>query len=124
MHVLGLLSSGGTSQICPAWSPSKHQLTPALSPIWGPRAKPCRPEEVVYSPNDICSHFTQRLFRPRLPQQHTCNIPYYTFNTIHTYYTSHSSKQLHLLFTRQVHSFISLVLHSRPAALGLLCPIH
>jgi hypothetical protein len=28
------------------------------------------------------------------------------------------------LFTWRVHSFISLVLHSRPAVLGLLCPIH
>jgi hypothetical protein len=47
---------------------------PALSPIWGPRPKLRRPEEVVYSPNDNCSHFTQCLFPPKLPQQHTCTI--------------------------------------------------
>ncbi len=29
-----------------------------------------------------------------------------------------------LLFTWQIHSFISSALHSRPAALGLQCPIH
>jgi hypothetical protein len=68
------VSSCGTSQICPAWSPSEHQLTPALSPFWGPRPKPRCPEEVVYSPNDSCSHFTQRLFPPKLPQRHTCTI--------------------------------------------------
>jgi hypothetical protein len=30
-------------------------------PIWGPRPKPRRPEEIVYILNDSCSHFTQRL---------------------------------------------------------------
>jgi hypothetical protein len=80
-------------------SPSEHQLTLALSPIWGPRPKPRRPEEVVNSPNDSCSHFTQRLFPPKLPQQHTCTTSYDTFNIIHIYYTSHSQEQLHLLFT-------------------------
>ncbi len=74
MYTLGLSSSWGTSGIRPAWSPCEHQLTPALSPIWGPSPKPCRPEEVVYSPNDSCSHLTQRLFPPKLPQQHTCTI--------------------------------------------------
>ncbi len=74
MYILGLSSSWGTSRIYPAWSPSEHQLTPALSPIWGPRPKPSHPEEVVYSPNGSCSHFTQRLFPPKLPQQHTCTI--------------------------------------------------
>ncbi len=47
-------------------SPSEHLLTPALSPalspFGGPRPKPRRPEEVVYSPNDSYSHFTQRVF--------------------------------------------------------------
>jgi hypothetical protein len=78
--------------MCPAWSPSEHQLTPALSPIWGPRPKPRRLEEVVYSLNDSCSHFTQRLIPPKLPQQHRCTIPHYTFTIIHTYYASHSNK--------------------------------
>jgi hypothetical protein len=95
MYILGLSPFWGTSRISPAWSPSEHQLTPAMSPIWGPRPKPCRPEEVVYSPNDSCSHFTQCLFPPKLPQQHTCTSLHCTFTIIHTYYTSHSSKQLH-----------------------------
>ncbi len=60
VYILGLCSSWGTSRICPAWSPSEHQLTPALSLIWGLCPKPRRPEEVVYSPNDSCSHFAQR----------------------------------------------------------------
>ncbi len=33
MCILGLCSSWGTSRICPAWSPSEHQLAPALSPF-------------------------------------------------------------------------------------------
>ncbi len=74
MCVLGLSSSWGTSRICPAWSPSAHQLTPTLSPIWGPRLKPRHPEEVVYSSNDSCSRFTQHLFPPKLPQRHMCTV--------------------------------------------------
>jgi hypothetical protein len=63
-----------TSRIRPAWSPCEHQLTPALSPIWGPHLKPHRPEEVVSGLNDSCSHFTQRLFPLKLPRQHACTI--------------------------------------------------
>jgi hypothetical protein len=69
MYILGLSSSWGTSRIFPAWSPFEHQLTPALSPLWGQRPKPRRPEE-VYTPIDRCSNFTQHLFPPKLP----CNI--------------------------------------------------
>jgi hypothetical protein len=38
-----------------------------LCPHLGPRLKPRRPGEVVYSPNDSCSHFTQRLFPLYVP---------------------------------------------------------
>ncbi len=98
MYILGLCVSWGTSRICPAWSPSEHQLAPALSPFGGPRPKPRRPEEVVYNPNDSCSHFTQHLFPPKVPQQHTRTISYSTSNIIHTYYTLHLYAHLHLLF--------------------------
>jgi hypothetical protein len=68
-------------------------------PIWeGPRPKPRHPEDVVYSLNDSCSHFTQRLFPPKVPQQQTEIIPMVHNNIIHTYYTSHSHAHLHLLF--------------------------
>jgi hypothetical protein len=66
--------------------------------LGGPRQKPRRPEEVVYSPNDSCSHFTQCLFPPKVPQQHTRIISYSTSNIIHTYYTSHLYAHLYLLF--------------------------
>ncbi len=66
--------------------------------LGGPRPKPRRPEEVVYSLNDSCSYFTQRLFPPKLPQQHRQIISYSTGNIIHTYYTSHIYTHLHLLF--------------------------
>ncbi len=79
---------------------------PLLSIYWlglcphlgGPRPKPRHPEEVVYSLNDSCSHLTQRLFPPKVPQQHTETIPMVHNNIIHTYYTSHSYAHLHLLF--------------------------
>jgi hypothetical protein len=71
------------------------RLCPLLG---GPRPKPRRPEEVVYSVNDSCSHLTQCLFPPKLPQQHKQIISYSTSNIIHTYYTSHLYAHLHLLF--------------------------
>ncbi len=98
--ILGLSSSWGTSRIRPAWSPCEHQLTPALSPIWGPHPKPRHPEEVVYSPNDSCSHFTQCLFPPKLSQQHTCTILAYVHR--HSYLLYTTFKQcLHPFITRQ-----------------------
>jgi hypothetical protein len=105
--------------------PSEHQLTPALSPLWGPRPKPRRLEEVVYSLNDSCSHFNHRLFLPKLPQQYY--IYYFSL------YIHHHSYLLYITFKQAITSFyyminsgsfISSALHSRPAALGLLCPIH
>ncbi len=49
-------------------------------------------------PNDSCSHFTQRLFPPKVPPQHTETIYMVHNNIIHTYYTSHLYAHLHLLF--------------------------
>jgi hypothetical protein len=50
------------------WSHSGHILTPALSPFRGTHARShAPPEEVVYSLNDSCSHFTQCLFPPTVP---------------------------------------------------------
>ncbi len=59
MYVLGLRSSWGTSRVRPAWSPSGHILTPALSPFWGVsiRSHAC-PEDAVHSLNDSYSYFT------------------------------------------------------------------
>jgi hypothetical protein len=45
-----------------------------LCPQSGARVRSHRPEEVVYSLNDSCSHLYQRLFPPKLPRQHTCTI--------------------------------------------------
>ncbi len=82
-------------------SPSEHQLTPALFPIWGPRPKPPRPEEVVHSLKYSCSHFTQCLFPPKLPQQHTC-----------TTFIIHSSS--FILIIHHIHtSNYTLLLHDR-----------
>jgi hypothetical protein len=119
MYILGLFSSWGTSRICPAWSPSVHQLAPALSPIWGPRPKPRHPVEVVYSPNDSCSHFTQRLFPPKLPQQHTHGLFLTIHSTsfisiIHYIYTNNYTFYLHDIFTLSLRIFIAGWLPSVP----------
>jgi hypothetical protein len=118
----GLSSSWGTSWIRPAWSPFEHQLTPALSPIWGPRPKPRRPEEVVYSPNYSCSHFTQRLFPPKLPQQHICTI-FSIHSPSFILIIHHIQATFTSFYYESNHSIISSALHSRPTALGLFCPI-
>jgi hypothetical protein len=104
---------------------------PLLSTNWlrlcphlgGPRPKPRRPEEVVYSPNDSCSHFSQRLFPLKVSQQHTkiflavqaislTPIIHHIYMHIYIFY-----------FIRLVHMFTSSDLHGRLAALGSLCPI-
>ncbi len=103
MYILWLSSSWGTSRICPAWFPSEHQLTPALSPLWGLRPKPHRPEEVVYSPNDSYSHFTQRLFPPKLPRNiHELFLTIHSMSFISIVHHIHASNYifyLHNIFT-------------------------
>ncbi len=106
------------SSMVPFWASTDSGFVPNL----GPASKPRRPVEVVYSLNDSCSHFTQRLFPPKLPQQHTCTSLHYTFTIIHAYYT-HSGNQLHLFIYMIIHSFISQAPHGRLAALGPLCPL-
>ncbi len=104
-------------------SPCEHQLTPALSPIWGLRPKPRRPEEVVYSPNDSCSHFTQRLFPPKLPQRHACTI--FSIHSPSFILIIHHIQAIFTSFYYETnHSIISSAPPGRPTALGLLCQIH
>jgi hypothetical protein len=112
MYILGLSSSRGTSRIHPAWSPFEHQLTPAMSPIWGPRPKPRRPEEVVYSPHDSCSHFTQCLFPPKLPQQHTCTI-FSIRSPSFILIVHHIQANIYILLLQDNHSIISSFPHGR-----------
>jgi hypothetical protein len=78
--------------------PSEHQLTPALSPIWDPHPKPSCPEEVVYSPNDSCSHFTQRLFPPNF------------LSTIHVLFFIIHSCLLYITFKQAI---TSLYIHDK-----------
>ncbi len=66
--------------------------------LGGPLPKPRHPEEVVYRLNDSCSHFTQRLFPPKVPQHIQRLFLTEHNNIIHTYYTSHSYTHLYLLF--------------------------
>ncbi len=108
-----------TSRMAPFWASTDSGFVPNPSP----RPKLRCPEEVVYSPNDSCSHFTQRLFPPKLPPQHTCTIfIIHSSSLILIIHHIQVSKYI-LLFTWQIHSFISPGLLGRPAALGLLCPI-
>ncbi len=114
MYILGLSSSWGTSRICPARSPSEHQLAPALSPIWGPRPKPRRPEEVVYSPNDSCSHFTQRLFPPILPHDiHGLFLTIHSTSFISIIHHIHASNHIFYLHDIFTLSFLRIFIAGR-----------
>jgi hypothetical protein len=131
MYILGLRSSWGTLRVCPAWSPSGHILTPALSPFWGApvRSHAC-PEDAVYSLNDSCSYFTD-VFSLRVLLTNVQRISFYNTYIAHiyVYYTSHSYVHLHSYYTS--HSYVRLHLHifissahcGRLVALNSLCPI-
>jgi hypothetical protein len=123
MYILGLSPSWGTSRMCPAWSPSEHQLTLSLSPI-GARVRSHAVRRKLFIFLMTAAHISLNVFflRNFLSNIHVL-ILHYTFIVIHTYYTSHSDKQLQPFVTWWIHSFISLALHSRPAAFGLLCLI-
>ncbi len=107
MYILVLCSPWGTLRIWPAcmscmvlfWASTDFGSVP----IWGPRPKPRRPEEVVYILNDSCSHFTQRLFRPKVPQQHK-KINSYSTLQYHSY----------LLYITFICTFTSLFYTSYP----------
>jgi hypothetical protein len=123
MYILGPSPSWGTSRMCPAWSPSGHQLTLSLSPI-GARIRSHAVRRRLFIFLMTAAHISLNIFSLRnfLNNIHVL-VLHYTIIVIHTYYTSHSSKQLQPFVTRWIHSFISSSLHSRPAAFGLLCPI-
>jgi hypothetical protein len=92
MYILGLSPSWGTSRICPAWSLSEHQLTPSLSPI-GARVRSHAVRRRLFLFLMTAAHIS-----PVFPSK-TSSATYmycllrYT-HIIHTYYTSHSYKQL------------------------------
>ncbi len=70
------------SSMVPFWASTDSVFVPN----WGPRPKPRHPEEVVYIPNDSCSHFTNVF--PSETSSATCMycLLRYT-HIIHTYYT-------------------------------------
>ncbi len=108
------------SSMVPFWASTDSGSSP-----FGPCPKPCRLEEVVYILNDSCSHFTQRLFPPRVTQ-HT-----HGYFLLCTKYIKYHSYLLHITFahtftsslTCPVHNFISCDLPGRLAAHGFLCPL-
>ncbi len=123
MYILGLYSSWGTSRICPAWSPSEHLLTPALSPFRASvRSHAVRRRLFVVLMT--AAHISPDVFSLRKFLSNTQGL-FLTVhsNIIHTYYTSHLYARLQLYFIRLVHIFISSDLLGRLAALGSLCPI-
>jgi hypothetical protein len=74
MYVLGYLLLEAPREYVqhgPLVSINRLRLCPQFE---APRPKPCRPQEAIYSLNDSCLYFTQHLFPPKLPHQHTCTI--------------------------------------------------
>ncbi len=81
------------SGMVPFWASTDSVFVPN----WGLRPKPRCPEEVVYTPNDSCSHFTQSLaLRNFLSNIHVLLI------TIH----SHHSYLLYITFIQATIAFI------------------
>jgi hypothetical protein len=75
--------------------PSGTILTPSLSPFRGTQARShAPPEEVVYSINNSCSHFTQCLFPPTVPCKHILAILLYTATHAYVLYITFA----HLIF--------------------------
>jgi hypothetical protein len=109
------------SSMDPFWASTDSVFVPN----WGPRPKPCRPEEVVYIRNDSCSHFTQCLsLRNFLSNIHVLliTIPLTLFILIiHHIHTSNYNFYLHDIC---IHVFTFPDSRGRQAALGPLCPIH
>ncbi len=103
------------------WASTDSSFVPNVGPrVWSHaiRRKLCIVQMTA-------AHISPNVFSPhKLPQQHTWTVSYDTFNIIHIYCTLHLHEQLYLLFTWHIHTFISLDLHGRQAALGPLCPIH
>ncbi len=125
MYILGLWSSWGTLRICPAWSPSEHQLALALSPFGGPASVWSRAirrrlfivlmTAAHISPNVFSLwNFLSNIHGLFLTVQATSFILIIHHNYTHIYI---------FYFTCLVHIFTSLDLHGRLAALGSLCPI-
>jgi hypothetical protein len=113
------------SSIVPFWASTDSGSVP----IWD-FPKPRRPEEIVNILNDSCSHFTQRLFPPKVPQ-HTHGyfllyfllcIQYIEYHSYLLYITF--ARTFTSLFTCPAHNFISSDLPGRLSARGFLSPFH
>jgi hypothetical protein len=104
--------------------PSEHQLAPALSPIWA-RVWSHAIRRRLFIFLMTAAHISPNVFSLRnfLSNVHVLSLIMHSISFILNIHHIRTGNYI-LLFTWQVHSFISSVLHSRPAALGLSCPIH
>jgi hypothetical protein len=125
MYILGLCSLCGTSQICPACSPSEHLLTPALSPF-GARVQSHAIWRRLFISLMTDAHISTNVFSLRefLSTHHyflPCiqYIEYHSYLLFITFVHTFTS-----LFTCLVHSFISPNLLGRLAAHRFLCLLH
>ncbi len=86
----------------PFWASTDSDFVP----IWGPRPKLCRPEEIIYSPNDSCSHFTQRLFPPKLPRNiHELFLTIHSTSFISIVHHIHASNYILIYITYSLFHF-------------------
>jgi hypothetical protein len=104
MYILGLCSSCGTSQICPAWSPSEHLLTPALSPF-GARIRSHAVRRRLFISLVTAAHISPNVFSlweflsTHMTTSYCAHNTYLLYITFIRIFTS--------LFTCLVHNFIS-----------------
>jgi hypothetical protein len=104
MYILGLSSSWGTSRIRPAWSPSEHQLAPALSPQFGARVRSHAVRRRLFIVLMIAAHISPNFFSLRnfLSNIHGLFLTIHSTSfapIIHHIYTNNYIFYLHDTFT-------------------------
>ncbi len=122
MYILGLRSSWGTLRICTSWSPSEHQLTPALSPfgacVWSHSVR--RGLFIVLM---TAAHISPNVFSLRMFLSNSNCFSWYTMiASTHIIHHIHTYNYI-FYFVHLNHIFISSGFHGRLAALSSLCPI-
>jgi hypothetical protein len=105
MYILGLWSSWGTLRVRPAWSPSDHILTPALSPFRGaPVRSHTWPEDAVYSLNDSCSYFSN-VFSLRVLLTNVQRISFYNTYIAHIHIIHHIHMYIYTHIIHHIHMY-------------------
>jgi hypothetical protein len=115
MYILGLFSFWGISRICPAWSPLSINWL-RLCPQSGARVRSHIVRRRLFIVLMTAAHISPNVFS-LLNFLSNVYVPFLIIHSTSPILIIHHIRTSNyiFLFTWQVHSFISSVLHSRPA---------